>query len=337
MNTKWKADKLNAIATEIYDATRPEMPATFERWINAESVEDYMDQFDQAQITMQNQLANRTDYVRDQIQYGFDLPKTVVVILNVEPADAGFIKISTIIPDTYPWTGTYFDGVPVNIEAVAKPGFSFDHWDSNALLTKVANAKFNDTLTQPVTFLAHFVENSSSGLVTISEINYNSESSIDADDWVEFWNYSPTVSTDISGWTVTDDDSTHIYTFPENTIIGPNERLLLVRDHQSFAYNYPGVAYLSDLPFGLGNKSDAVKLFDYEKNLIAEVNYADSAPWPLGADGQGRTLELKDPNNSTNDPGNWFDGCIGGSPGESYIPCSEPIVFQKSTITLIMI
>jgi hypothetical protein len=39
------------------------------------------------------------------------------------PPGAGKIKISTIIPDSLPWTGVYFDGNPVrNAEGILKQG-----------------------------------------------------------------------------------------------------------------------------------------------------------------------------------------------------------------------
>jgi hypothetical protein len=41
---------------------------------------------------------------------------------------AGEIQLNTIQPTSYPWSGTYFDGVPIQMEPVAKPGYVFSHW-----------------------------------------------------------------------------------------------------------------------------------------------------------------------------------------------------------------
>jgi len=51
------------------------------------------------------------------------------------------------------------------------------------------------------------------------------------------------------------------------------------------------------------------------------VNYSNEAPWPENVSGTGRTLELLDPNGNLNDGGNWFAGCIGGSPGGPFEEC----------------
>jgi hypothetical protein len=96
--------------------------------------------------------------MRNQIQSNFNLPQQVQVELDVFPSNGGKINISTISPDSYPWNGIYFDGVPIQIEALAMPGYQFSHWESNGLITDTLNAVFLDTLTTAaINFKAHFV------------------------------------------------------------------------------------------------------------------------------------------------------------------------------------
>lgn len=329
MNTTWHTNRLKAVANEVYTETRPELPATFERWVNESSVDAYMNQFDAAHSTMISELSQRSTNVRNHVVSNFGLPKKVTITLKVEPAESGYIQISTITPETYPWTGTYFDGIPVTLKAKAKTGFVFSHWDQNALLTAINEAVFTDTLNQSLTFTAHFVENTTDGLVTISEINYHSESSIDAGDWIEFWNFSNTMPIDLTGWYLTDEDPLHVYEFPANTIIEPNDRLVVVRDEDNFTDQFSRIDYLTGLSFGLGNSGDALKLYDKNQVLVNELMFTDGSPWPKGADGQGYTLELQDPHNPLKNAENWFNGCLGGSPGSAFSNCDQQIVFSE--------
>jgi hypothetical protein len=102
-------------------------------------------------------LACRPEQARNYIQNNFNLPQQVDVALDVFPANAGQIKISTITPDNYPWQGVYFDGIPIQIEAIANPGFVFSHWEANGIITDVLDPKFLDTLaTSNVQFKAFF-------------------------------------------------------------------------------------------------------------------------------------------------------------------------------------
>jgi hypothetical protein len=75
---------------------------------------------------------------RTHIRNFFKITGNVDVTLNVSDPVHGHIKIDTIdilgdtpgIPDNpYPWTGIYFQGVPVQLEAVPAPGYVFSHWE----------------------------------------------------------------------------------------------------------------------------------------------------------------------------------------------------------------
>ncbi len=72
--------------------------------------------------------------MRDDIEANFALNGQVNVTLDVFPPGAGQIKISTIIPDSLPWTGVYFDGNPVRMTAIPNPGYTFEYWGANAVL-----------------------------------------------------------------------------------------------------------------------------------------------------------------------------------------------------------
>jgi hypothetical protein len=69
------------------------------------------------------------------LRAAFNLTKKVQVQLEVFPADAGTIQLNTIEPQDLPWSGTYFDGVPITLKAKAKPGYIFSHWISAANIT----------------------------------------------------------------------------------------------------------------------------------------------------------------------------------------------------------
>jgi hypothetical protein len=334
MNTNWLVDSLHKIANSRYDETRPEMPGEFTRW-GTSDIAGQMATFDAAHQTMLSELANRSDNVRNHVLSNFNLPKQVTITLNVLPQGAGKIKISTIKPGSYPWTGIYFDGIPVQIEAIANPGYTFANWNSNALLSSLSNKLFNDTLTTSATFTANFIANSLSNQIVISEINYNSSPLRDAEDWIEIWNYSTSKSADISGWYFMDEDNFHKYTFPANTTIGPDGRLVLVNNSVKFAVVYPTVPHLSAFDFNLGNSGDVLRLYDYNDNLVAKINYDDVSPWPIQADGTGKTLELLSTGQSLNNPYNWFAGCPNGSPGAAYTtPCVTDQI-EKTTEAIV--
>lgn len=158
MNTVYMPSRLLAIENSMYNQTLPEMPAHFARWGDPNNVPAHMNGYLQYHQLFSDELACRPDNMRNQIQSNFNLPQQVQVELDVFPTNGGEISISTIKPDNYPWNGIYFDGVPIQIEALAMPGYQFSHWESNGLITDTLNAVFLDTLTtSAISFTAHFV------------------------------------------------------------------------------------------------------------------------------------------------------------------------------------
>ena len=94
------------------------------------------------------------------------------------------------------------------------------------------------------------------------------------------------------------------YQFPDNAHIAGHEAILLCSDSLIFS------EYYQVTPFGqymrkLDNKSENLVLVDAWGNIIDQVHYADSLPWPTEADGQGPFLQLKDLNSDNSLPENW--------------------------------
>ena len=94
------------------------------------------------------------------------------------------------------------------------------------------------------------------------------------------------------------------YSFPVGSRIGAHEAITLCSDSLVF------VSYYDSIPFGqytryLSNKSQNLVLADAWGNVIDEVCYSSTYPWPVQADGGGGYLELIDLNLDNNDPANW--------------------------------
>ena len=94
------------------------------------------------------------------------------------------------------------------------------------------------------------------------------------------------------------------YKFPNNAHIAGHEAIMLCSDSLVF------VEYYGIVPFGqytrkLSNKSENLVLADAWGNVIDEVHYSDSEPWPTQADGEGPYLQLKDLDSDNSLAENW--------------------------------
>ena len=97
------------------------------------------------------------------------------------------------------------------------------------------------------------------------------------------------------------------YRFPNNSHLAAREVLLLCSDSLAFIDRY------NTIPFGqysrkLSNKSENLVLADAWGNIIDEVHYYDSEPWPTEPDGNGPYLELKNLDSDNSLAENWTFG-----------------------------
>jgi len=160
MNTNYRAERLIAVENRYFNLTAPEMPNEYQRWGDPWNVVGQMDNFYNNHLIFQSELLCRTEQVRNHIQNRFSLPQQVDVTLDVLPVGAGKIHISTIQPSEYPWTGVYFDGVPVQIEAIANPGYEFAYWDNSAIINDILDSVWLGNISlSNAQFTAHFQSN----------------------------------------------------------------------------------------------------------------------------------------------------------------------------------
>jgi len=151
--------------------------------------------------------------------------------------------------------------------------------------------------------------------VVINEINYHSEDSFDPDDWVEIYNNTD-YTIDISNWKLMDSNTSHVFLIPKNTILHKGDFIVIAKDLDKFRNLFPSVKnVIGETDFGFSAGGEVIKLFDDKWNLIDSVEYDDQSPWPVEPDGQGPTLELKDPDLDNSLPENWAASENHGTPG----------------------
>lgn len=312
MNSLFLPSNMKTKALQYRDSIAADMPRHFEKWPPFQT-------WDKSVQDMIDFLDARPSYARQHLQKQFALTKQVNLTLAVEPAGAGFIKINSIFTDANPWTGIYYDGVPVTITAIANPGFSFDHWQSPTLIlnplatkTHTLNIDKNETIT------AYFTGSATDLKLTVSEINFYSPLSADAGDWIELHNYG-TSTVDLSSWSVTDRNDYNRYTFPINTLLLPDQRLIVCSDSVKFKKIHGTTNKVKhQFTFGLDNQSDEIRIFNHLKELQQRIVYNSNNIWDNLAFGQGYTLELTDSQLDATQPTSWSKGCLAGTPFNAF-------------------
>lgn len=290
LNVIFEKDRVKNRIDEFETLFAPEMQRHFNRWNGG-----WNPWADNVQL-LRKFGNDRPAFVRQQyVDYFDEISGTASINLAVQPAGGGGIHFSTLrLPvGKLPWSGTYFKGVEIPVEADAAPGFVFVKWSDATLGSAAATST---TLTADKSLTALFEKGSTAtDTIIINEINYNSP---DGGDWVELFNPNAQ-AVEISGW-VLEDESGGYFNLPANTIIPPSSFLVLVENEAEFAAFYPntlnqvGSFGSGNHGFKLSNGGERISLKNANLTLIDSVRYDNKLPWPPDADGTGLSLQLKD-------------------------------------------
>lgn len=152
-NTKTEQWRLKYLPYMDEHIDRWEAPSSKSAWEN--EIQEVKDFFTQ-----------RPNIQRSQIKNFFGSLNEKELTVDVNSDLQGFIKVNTISihentegvdSNPYPWTGVYFDNIPIELTAVPQIGYKFIRWEKNGS-TYSSNVMITISLTSNVTYKAIFEE-----------------------------------------------------------------------------------------------------------------------------------------------------------------------------------
>lgn len=307
INTTFLPSNIIRYTDSLKSVVNSEMPYHLNRW--GRSYDDWSWQVER----IKNWGQYRPSYMRNHIRSYFNLPNQHLVTLNVSDESHGHIRLNSLNLSDFPFSGIYFQEVPIDVEAVPAPGYKFVSWEGDVTHDQ---RTFSFDLTAQAAFKAIFekVTEEKANLV-INEINYNSPVGSDAGDWVEIYNNS-TSTFDIQNYQFAELSTDSVFYMPNPTIIEPGGYLVISKNLDKFKAVYPDIQNVTgEINFGLSSSGDEIRLYNYDGAIIDAVDYLPYSPWPVEANGTGATLELIHPNLDNGQAENWVAIKNGGTPG----------------------
>ena len=148
LNTTLSAGSATTKLDEFVALYGPEIPEHVARWR-----QPYNWSNDVARIRTYMQA--RPAAVRGHIAGKFGLAGTAALTVDIADTNQGSVTVNSVSinsstpgigTNVYPWTGTYFRGVPITVTAVPKPGYRFSSWsDSESTNTNALNFVASDS------------------------------------------------------------------------------------------------------------------------------------------------------------------------------------------------
>jgi gliding motility-associated-like protein len=153
-NTYYSCEHLQHHLDSLIGIIEPEMQRQINRWggtmagwqQNVQEVRDFI----QARCT----------YINTNILGCYDeLDGPYQLTVQVQPAPGGRVQVNTIVPNSFPFSGTYFGGIQQTLTAIPNIGYTFSHWSTNVpgMIANPNSPEIQFSLTADVTFTAHFV------------------------------------------------------------------------------------------------------------------------------------------------------------------------------------
>lgn len=310
LNSKLRPEITVPVIDSLADEFEPEVDRHRELWPES------MIKWEERIIKIQNFLKEKADYERKYIAKQFNLEGDYRIIINTNIPNSASFEINSIEFDSLPWTGHYFDNVPIRLKVKARYGKKFISWsDPNFGNSEEIIINANDDLE----LTAIFEDEGNERKIVINEIMYKAADQRDTKDWIELLNNSE-YTVDLSSWILSDDNTDHKFIIPQETFLEPNDLIVICRDIDEFRKFFPNLLpsanIIGDFDFGFGT-ADAVNLFDQNYELIDRVEYTSEFPWYPEANGNGPSLELISPDLDNSIASNWKVSLnYGGSPCE---------------------
>lgn len=270
--------------------------------------------FDEGIVRIKSYSKERPNFLRNALKDILNLDTMGTVYLSSNNSIAGKIKISTITPDSLPWSGIYYTKIPIKIEAISNNGYKFIKWEGDInSYDKEITIQLDSNINLKAIFENNDYVEPKLNLI-INEIMYKPSSNNDCGDWFELYNPSKTDTINLKGYYFKDSEDERYFTIPEY-LLAPNEYVVLCENLDLFKVIYPNITnIIGSFDFGLG-KSDEVRIYDRYWNLIDSVSYTNISPWPTNADATGSSIELIDYNLDNNIGDNWLASTFLGTPG----------------------
>ena len=189
--------------------------------------------------------------------------------LHVERIGGGKVLVNNNIKVTdAPFSGQYFQKIPVSIKAVPNFGYRFVRWEGIPVEEGIfeANLLLKKKSTKITAVFEPYIH-PMAGKIIINEISANNKKS---EDWIELYNTS-TEPISLYGWSFT--DRKHNYILPRIQV-PPKEYLILTESQKEFSERFPEVyAVAGDFPFGLHKRTENIGLYASDGALIDSVTY----------------------------------------------------------------
>jgi hypothetical protein len=140
-NTRFQAESVRLHIENIENTISSEIPRHFQHWSSWENRSLYWQ--NNFMLSTYNEWVNEVNQIKDftnnRIPYltnhflnYFGISGTHNLTIQINNTEAGSVNINSMELNDPSWEGKYFNDIPVLLEAIAKDGYVFSHWNGSS-------------------------------------------------------------------------------------------------------------------------------------------------------------------------------------------------------------
>ena len=153
-NTTFSCANMLPFLDSLVALIAPEMPQHVARWGGS------MAEWEGNVAAMRTFIETRCTAIQSGLVDCYDLEGPFDVVFNVDPPGSGTIRINSITPDIYPFSGLYYGGIPVEMAPLPAVDWIFSHWEvfsTNTIEPSTTDSLVTIDILTADSIVAHFV------------------------------------------------------------------------------------------------------------------------------------------------------------------------------------
>ena len=137
LNTNFTSERVNTVIDSIKQVFLPEIVDQHARWELSNDTWHYNYEL------MKKFATYRPAFSRIHLKSQFQLGNQLEIKVEIDDPGTGTVRVNSVVPQKYPFSGIYFKNLPIRLTAIPAPGYKFEKWQMGSLVSNSVSIDYD--------------------------------------------------------------------------------------------------------------------------------------------------------------------------------------------------